>query len=81
MGGDKPDFIMIVEFPNQESLQKLFGGTEYAKLSPYREKAFKKLNVFISKKEYDQMKTQKRVVEGERDRREKDKNKATQKKK
>ena len=41
---------MVVEFPNQESFQKLFASEEYKKLVPYREKGFNKLNVFISKK-------------------------------
>lgn len=48
MGDEKPDFIMVVEFPNEQALQKLFSSEEYQKLIPSREKAFKKLNVFIS---------------------------------
>lgn len=51
MGKEKPDFIMIVEFPNQEALQKLFGSEDYKKLVPYREKAFTNLKVFLSKNE------------------------------
>lgn len=49
-GGEKPDFVMVVEFPNQESFQKLFASEAYKKLVPYREKGFNKLNVFISQK-------------------------------
>jgi len=49
-GGEKPDFIMVVEFPNQESFQELFASEDYKKLVPYREKGFNKLNVFISQK-------------------------------
>jgi uncharacterized protein (DUF1330 family) len=50
LGEEKPDFIMIVEFPNQEAFMKLFSSEDYKKLLPYRKKGFKKLNVFISKK-------------------------------
>jgi len=51
MGEEKPDFIMVVEFPNQKALQKLFAGEDYKELVLYREKAFTNLNVFLSKKE------------------------------
>jgi len=47
-GEEKPDFIMIVEFPNQQALQKLFTSEEYKKIAPYREKGFTKLNAMIS---------------------------------
>ncbi len=49
-GGEKPDFVMVVEFPNQEAFQQLFSSEEYKKLVPFREKGFEKLNVFISQK-------------------------------
>ncbi len=51
LGDEKPDFIMVVEFPNQEALQELFMSKEYNELAPFREKAFNKLNVFLSKQE------------------------------
>lgn len=51
LGEDKPDFIMVVEFPNQGALQKLFTSEDYQKLVPYRQKAFTKLNVYMSQKE------------------------------
>ncbi|MEK6154707.1 DUF1330 domain-containing protein [Flavobacteriaceae bacterium 3-367] len=50
VGDEKPDFIMVVEFPSQEAFVKLFSSEEYKKLVPYREKGFKKLEVFVSKK-------------------------------
>jgi len=50
VGDEKPDFVMVVEFPNQQAFQKLFSGEEYKKLVPYRKKGFSKLNVFISQK-------------------------------
>lgn len=49
-GEEKPDFVMVVEFPNAEALQSVFASPEYQKLVPYREKGFKKLNVFLSNK-------------------------------
>jgi uncharacterized protein (DUF1330 family) len=49
-GGEKPDFIMMVEFPNQAAFEKLFAGDEYKKLVPFREKGFNKLNVFVSQR-------------------------------
>ncbi|MGB5820964.1 MAG: DUF1330 domain-containing protein [Saonia sp.] len=48
---EKPDFVMVVEFPSQEALVKLFSSEDYKKLVPFREKGFKKLNVFLSKRE------------------------------
>ena len=50
MGDEKPDFMLVVEFPNEQAFQQLFGSEEYKKLVPYREKAFKDLKVYISKK-------------------------------
>ena len=50
VGDKKPDFMMVVEFPNQEAFVKLFSSEEYKKIVPYREKGFKKLEVFLSKK-------------------------------
>lgn len=47
---EKPDFIMVVEFPNQKALEKLFKSEDYKKLIPYRNKAFTDLKVFISEK-------------------------------
>ncbi len=51
VGDEKPDFVMVVEFPSQEALVTLFSSADYKKLVPFREKGFKKLNVFLSKKE------------------------------
>ncbi len=48
LGDEKPDFVLIVEFPNEQAFQKLFSSEKYQSLIPSREKAFKKLNVFIS---------------------------------
>lgn len=48
LGEEQPDFIMVVEFPDQQALQKLFTSEEYQKLVPYREKAFTELKVFLS---------------------------------
>ncbi len=51
LGGEKPDFVMVVEFPNQQKLQALFSSEEYQKIIPLREKGFKDLNVYISPKQ------------------------------
>ena len=34
-GGEKPDFIMVVEFPNQQVFQTLFASDEYKNLVPF----------------------------------------------
>ncbi len=47
-GTDEIEFIAIMEFPDLESIQALFNTKAYKKLLPIREKAFKKLNVYIS---------------------------------
>ena len=51
VGEQQPDFVMVVEFPNPQAVQQLFSSKEYQQLVPYREKAFKKLEVFLSQKE------------------------------
>ncbi|WP_420386347.1 DUF1330 domain-containing protein [Roseivirga sp.] len=51
IGEDKPDFILIVSFPSEEALRKLFESKEYQELIAFREKAFKKLTVYLSKEQ------------------------------
>ena len=51
VGEQQPDFIMVVEFPNPQAVQQLFTSKAYQQLVPYRKKAFKKLEVFLSQKE------------------------------
>jgi len=51
LGGESPDFIMIVEFPDAAAVQKLFSSEAYKKLVPYREKGFKELKVYLSTEE------------------------------
>ncbi|CAN5157047.1 hypothetical protein BH23BAC2_BH23BAC2_11320 [soil metagenome] len=48
LGDEKPNFVIVVEFPNEQALQNLFSSEKYQSLIPAREKAFKKINVFIS---------------------------------
>lgn len=48
LGEEKPDFLLVVEFPNQQALQNLLTSKEFQDLAPYREKAFSKISVFIS---------------------------------
>ncbi len=51
LGDEKPDFVLVVEFPDEKSLQQLFSSEKYKEIAPYREKAFNKLNVLISAKQ------------------------------
>lgn len=48
IGDHTPSFISIMEFPNMESLNEVFESDDYKKLIPYREKAFSKLEAYIS---------------------------------
>ncbi|WP_103068824.1 DUF1330 domain-containing protein [Aquimarina sediminis] len=48
VGEERPDIIAIMEFPDN-SFNKIFKSKEYNLLLPYREKAFEKLEIFISK--------------------------------
>lgn len=49
IGETKPDFVLVVEFPDEEAFIELFSSKEYIELVPYREKGFKDLTVYISK--------------------------------
>ena len=51
VGEEKPDFVLIVEFPNEETLRSLSESADYKTLVPYRDKAFKNLTVYLSKDE------------------------------
>ncbi len=48
IGDYKPSLVSIMEFPNLASLNQVFQSDEYKALLPYREKAFSKLEAFIS---------------------------------
>ncbi len=50
MGEDRPDFILVVKFPGEQALNKLFSSDEYKALLPYRDRGFGQLKVFISVK-------------------------------
>jgi uncharacterized protein (DUF1330 family) len=47
-GNDEIEFLAIMEFPNLETIQGVFNSEAYKKLLPIREKAFKKLNIYMS---------------------------------
>lgn len=48
IGAEKPHLVATIEFPNKTAIHDLFGSDEYKHLLPYREKAFLKVDAFIS---------------------------------
>lgn len=40
--------IAIMEFPNDKAIKDVFASEEYKKLLPYRDKAFRELQVYIA---------------------------------
>ncbi|WP_299159068.1 DUF1330 domain-containing protein [uncultured Tenacibaculum sp.] len=48
IGDYKPSLVSIMEFENMDSLNEVFESNDYKKLLPYREKAFSKLEGYIS---------------------------------
>lgn len=48
IGNYKPSLVSIMEFPNMNSLNDVFESNDYKQLIPYREKAFLKLEAYIS---------------------------------
>ena len=50
IGDNSPNLVSIMEFPNQDALDKVFKSEKYKTLKPYREKAFIKVEAHLSKK-------------------------------
>jgi len=48
IGNYSPSLVSIMEFPNMVSLNNVFESDDYKQLIPYREKAFSKLEAYIS---------------------------------
>ena len=48
IGDNIPNLVSIMEFPNRESLDKVFKSEKYEALIPYRRKAFIKVEAVIS---------------------------------
>ncbi|SED05742.1 Uncharacterized conserved protein, DUF1330 family [Tenacibaculum sp. MAR_2009_124] len=48
IGESTPNLVSIMEFQNIHSLNDVFESDDYKELIPYREKAFTKLEAFIS---------------------------------
>jgi len=48
IGDYKPSLVSIMEFPNMDSLNNVFESDDYKQLISYREKAFSKLEAYIS---------------------------------
>ncbi len=47
VGNQITQFVVVMEFPNDEAIKNVFECEEYKVLLPYREKAFVNLSVFI----------------------------------
>ncbi len=50
MGENSPNLVSILEFPNQDALDKVFKSEKYKTLKPFREKAFLQVEAHVSKK-------------------------------
>lgn len=48
IGDYTPSLVSIMEFPNINSINDVFESDDYKELLPYREKAFSKLEAYIS---------------------------------
>jgi len=48
IGENTPSLVSVMEFNDMDSLQAVFEGVAYQELLPYREKAFSKLEAYIS---------------------------------
>ena len=45
--GEKPDFILIVEYPSRDSAQKAFTSDEYSRIITMRNKVFKEVKILL----------------------------------
>ncbi|MBV1915649.1 MAG: DUF1330 domain-containing protein [Pseudomonadales bacterium] len=45
--GEKPDFILVIEYPSREKAQQAFTSVEYNKIIPLRNKAFKEVKILL----------------------------------
>ncbi|MGH1338924.1 MAG: DUF1330 domain-containing protein [Aureispira sp.] len=48
IGDYSPSLVSIMEFPNRKALNDVFESEAYKELLPYREKAFSRLEAYIS---------------------------------
>ena len=48
IGELEPNLVSIMEFPSKQAVDAVFKSEEYQKLLPYREKAFLKVEAFLS---------------------------------
>ncbi|MFZ6013487.1 MAG: DUF1330 domain-containing protein [Bacteroidota bacterium] len=49
IGSSKLTYVAIIEFPNESSIHQLFASDDYQKIVNFRNKAFEKVEAFISK--------------------------------
>ena len=45
--GEKPDFIVIIEYPSRDSAQQAFTSDEYTQIIPMRTKVFKEVKILL----------------------------------
>ena len=48
-GQDRPNLIMIIDFPNKGLAEKIFFEQEYLSLIPLRDKVFKTFKMYLAK--------------------------------
>ncbi|GMT49910.1 MAG: hypothetical protein IEMM0008_1449 [bacterium] len=47
--GEEPlSAVLVMEFPDDPSITRVFESEEYKKLIPFRDKAFKKIDIYIA---------------------------------
>jgi len=46
--GEKPDFVVILEYPSYEAAKNTFTSDEYKAITPLRDKAFKKVKILLT---------------------------------
>ena len=45
--GEKPDFILIIEYPTRDKAKKAFTSDEYKRIIPMRNKVFKEVKILL----------------------------------
>jgi len=45
--GEKPDFILIIEYPSRDKAKKAFTSDEYNQIIPMRNKVFKEVKILL----------------------------------
>ena len=45
--GERPDFILLIEYPSRDSAQKAFTSDEYHRIKSMRNKVFKEVKILL----------------------------------